>query len=374
MELAIPLIKNVNLQPTDSYNIQEKRPKTSGNTENILVERDVIETTGIHSQISESGDTTESESIDMEKECLVEETSIDYGKRDAFNGGDPNQILKSLGLKIKTKKVLGKPLDKINFEDSFDNGDFLDEFALLPPSLLLKSLVQVSVHKSFTLDIDLVAVAGKFFQEKSNFIKKIFLGVNGFVETFTPSKFGGIICATFTSEKAIMAAANLANKHEIPMETSIEAVRAAVFEFGVIKLIKMQLKNAVRVVRTDINKQTWDSRDRFRILLYTLSVGMNAHDLWNFLVSVGGKTCIIDHNSVNYTHACCATVCFDSEEDMNWAVAVMPVIKGVGLHWSCLSFLVCSACDSLGHTSLFCKSVGVSLIPKNKRAPLLAHD
>ncbi|KAG9287247.1 hypothetical protein G9A89_008877 [Geosiphon pyriformis] len=29
---------------------------------------------------SETGDTTESDSVDMEEECLVEETSFDYGE------------------------------------------------------------------------------------------------------------------------------------------------------------------------------------------------------------------------------------------------------------------------------------------------------
>ncbi|KAG9292121.1 hypothetical protein G9A89_005265 [Geosiphon pyriformis] len=108
----------------------------------------------------ETGDTTKSESIDMEEECLVEETSVDYGES----------------------------------------------------------------------------------------------GVNGFGGASTPSKFGGIICATFTSEEVMMAAARLANNYdvvvntnlmcpsnnctnqaivlkEIPVGTSVEAVHTAVFEF-----------------------------------------------------------------------------------------------------------------------------------------------
>ncbi|KAG9289774.1 hypothetical protein G9A89_015354 [Geosiphon pyriformis] len=329
----------------------------------------------------------------MEKECLVEETSIDYRERNVFDDRDPNQTPKSSGLKIKTKKVLGKPLGKINFDD----GDFLDESALLPPPLLFKFLVQVSVYKSFALNIDLVAIVEKSSQEKLNFIKNFFSGVNGFGGASTPSKFGGIICATFTFEKAMMAAANLANKHgvvvntnfkhpgynctnqaivlkEIPVRTSIETVHAAVSEFGIIKSIKMQLADFLASMWSILIGKDADSKDRFRALLYTLLVGMNAHNLWDFFVSVGGKTCVINCNSVNYTCACCATVCFDFEEDMNQAVAVMPIIKSVGFYWSCLSSPVCSACSSFGHTSLFCKSVRVSSISKSKRAPLSAHD
>ncbi|KAG9299064.1 hypothetical protein G9A89_020377 [Geosiphon pyriformis] len=248
-----------------------KKRKGGVLAKNVLVGRGVIETTGNYSQISETSDTTESESIDMEEECLVEETSINYGERNAFDSGNPNQTPKSSGLKIKTKKVLGKPLDKINFEDGFDDDDFLDESALLPSPLSFKPLVQVSVRKFFALDIDLVAIAGKSSQEKSNFIKKIFSSVNGFGVASTPSKFGGIIHVTFTSEKAMMATANLANEcgvvvntdlkysgynrtnraivlKEISVGTFIEAVCAAVSKFGIIKSIKMQLTVAVMLV------------------------------------------------------------------------------------------------------------------------------
>ncbi|KAG9292349.1 hypothetical protein G9A89_015219 [Geosiphon pyriformis] len=384
-----------------------KKRKKSVLEECIDNKRLANKASGAHLWSSEAGDTTESESIDMEEKCLVEETSVDYGESGAFAGENSDQTPKDLHM--KTKKVLGKPLSVIDYDTVNAEDDVLDDFFFFSPPLSIKPSIQVSVCKSFALDIDLVAITEKFFQEKLNFIKKKFSGVNDFGGVSTPSKFGGIICVTFTSEKAIIAVANLANEcgvmvntnfkcsgynhmnraivlKEISVGTSIEAVHAAVSEFGIIKLIKMQLafvklenqnqadllasmwsiligKDAVCVTRADIDKQTWDSRNRFRALLYTLSVGTNAYDLWNFLVSVGGKsTSGLVHplvgisfmcNSVNYTCACCATVCFDSEEDMNWAVAVMPVIKGVGLYWSHLSSPMCSVCDSFGHTSLF---------------------
>ncbi|KAG9306137.1 hypothetical protein G9A89_016041 [Geosiphon pyriformis] len=158
---------------------------------------------------SETGDTTESESIDMEKKCLVEETSIDYGEGGAFMEGNSNQMSK--GLCVKTKKVLGKPLGVINYDTVNTNDNMLDDFSLLLPPLPIKLTIQVPVCKSFTLDIDLVVITGKFFQEKLSFIRKIFSSVNGFGGASTPSKFGGIIRATFTLEKAMMAAGKLAN-------------------------------------------------------------------------------------------------------------------------------------------------------------------
>ncbi|KAG9290562.1 hypothetical protein G9A89_020932 [Geosiphon pyriformis] len=305
---------------------------------------------GSHLWGSEVGDTTESESIDMEEECLVEETSVDYDENGAFTGGDPNQMPKSLC--VKTKKVLEKPLGVIDYGTVNAEDDMLDSFFLLPPPLPIKLFIQVSVRKSFALDIDLVAVAGKSSQEKLNFVKKNFSDVNGFGGAFTPSKFGGIIRASFTSKKVMMMAAQLANdygvivntdlKHlinnrmnwaivlkEIPVETSIEAVRAAIFEFGLIKSIKMQLvglwqkaiikledqiqadllaakwfilieKDAMHVAWADVDKQTWDARDKFRALLYTLPMDTTSHDLWDFIGSVGGKTCVIECSFVSY--------------------------------------------------------------------------
>ncbi|KAG9307310.1 hypothetical protein G9A89_017138 [Geosiphon pyriformis] len=344
----------------------------------------------------------------MEKECLVEETSVDYGESSAFTEENPIQTPKSLC--VKTKKVLRKPLGVINYDNVNTDNNILDDSFLLPPSLLIKLSIQVPVCKFFALDINLVAITKKSFQEKLSFIRKIFSSVNGFEGASTLSKFGGVIRATFTSEKAMMAAEKLANDHdvvvntnlkhpvnnhtnwdiiikEIPVNTSIKTVRAAVLEFGVVVSIKMQLadllaskwsiligKNAIWVARADVNKQTWDSRDEFKALFYTFPVGTNAYDLWNFIGSVGGKTCVIEHNSVNYTWAHCTTVCFESESDLNQALANTPVIKGVSLHWSCLFAALYSSYNSLGHTSRNCKSAGVSSSLKGKRAPLSAQD
>ncbi|KAG9289029.1 hypothetical protein G9A89_015578 [Geosiphon pyriformis] len=162
---------------------------------------------GARSWGSETGDTTESKSIDMKEKCLVEKTSVDYGESGTFTEGDPNQMSKSLH--VKTKKVLRKPLGVIDYNT-------------------------------------------------------VNAGVNGFGGASTFSKFDGIIYATFTSEEMMMAAAKLANDcgvmvntdlkcpsnnytnraivlKKIPVETFVEAVCVAVSKFGVIKMIKMQL-------------------------------------------------------------------------------------------------------------------------------------
>ncbi|KAG9306369.1 hypothetical protein G9A89_018252 [Geosiphon pyriformis] len=141
---------------------------------------------------SETSDTTESESIDMEEECLVEETSIDYDESDAFMEENPNQMPKNMH--VKTKKVLWKPLSVIDYGTVNTDDDMLDDSFFFLPLLSIKLTIQVFVCKSFALDINLVAIAGKSFQEKLSFIRKIFSSVNGFGGASTPSKFAGIIC------------------------------------------------------------------------------------------------------------------------------------------------------------------------------------
>ncbi|KAG9285755.1 hypothetical protein G9A89_013180 [Geosiphon pyriformis] len=337
--------------------VLRKKRKESVLAEDIGNRKVAVEAPSARSWSSETGDTTEFESIDMKKECLV-----------AFVEGDSNQTPKSL--RVKTKKVLGKPLSVIDYDTVNTDNDVLDDFSFLLPPLPIKLTIQVPVCKSFALDIDLMAIARKSSQEKLSFIRKFFSSVNGFGGASTPLKFGGIIHATFTLEKARIAAGKLANdcgvvvntnlKHplnnrmnwaivmkEIPVGTSMEAVRTAVSEFGLIKSIKIQLvglwqkaisifigKDAICVARADVDKQTWDSRDEFRALLYTLS----------------------------------------SESDLVSAMAATPVIKRIGLCWSHLSLALCSVCGLSGHTSLNCVLVKVGSTLRGRKTPLSAQD
>ncbi|KAG9297554.1 hypothetical protein G9A89_007629 [Geosiphon pyriformis] len=231
---------------------------------------------------SEAGDTTESESIDMEKKCLVEETSVNYDDNGTFTGRDSDQTLK--GLYMKTKKVLGKPLGVIDYDTVNVEDDVLDDSLLLPSPLPVKLSIQVPVCKFFALDIDLVALANDH-------------GV--VINTNLKCPINNRMNQTIVLKK-------------IPVGTSIEAVHAAISEFGFIKLIKMQLvglwqkaivelenqnqadllaaewsifigKDAVCVTWADVDKQMWNARDEFKTLFYTLPMGTNAHNLWDFI-------------------------------------------------------------------------------------------
>ncbi|KAG9300723.1 hypothetical protein G9A89_023521 [Geosiphon pyriformis] len=315
---------------------------------------------------AKTGDTTESDSVDMEEECLVEETSFDYGKGSVLVGGDLDQMPKDS--RITTRKALGKPLGKINFLDGNDNDDvLLDAPLVLPPPL--KNLVNISVRKLFALDLDLKAVEENSAQEKLKKIRRI-------------------IRATFTSELGLMKATKKATGvnimvntdlkrlagrsdravvlKEIPVGTSAEAVHAALSEFGTIKSIKMQLvglwqkavvefehsdhanlvtakwsilirKDAVQVARSDLDKESWDTRDQHRVLLYTLPMGTTAHDIWDFI-----------------GFARCAVICFDFAESLNAIVGTTPVLRGANLRWSCLVSAKCAKCGKSGHTLLGC--------------------
>ncbi|KAG9304408.1 hypothetical protein G9A89_019970 [Geosiphon pyriformis] len=375
--------------------VESKKRKRGVLAEGIDNKGVAAEALGACSWSSETGDTIEFESIDMEEECLVKETRVDYDESGVFAERDPNQMPKSLH--VKTKKVLGKPLSVIDYGTVNTDDDVLDDFFLLPPPLPIKLT---------------------FSQEKLSFIRKIFSSVNGFGGASTLSKFAGIIRATFTLEKTMIAARKLANNcgvvvntdlkcpvnncmnwaiivKKIPMGTSMKAVCTAMSKFGLMGLWQKAIielkdqnqadlltskwsiligKDAVCVARANVDKQMWNSRNEFRALLYTLPVGTNAYDLWNFVGLVGEKTCVIDYNPVSYVHACCATVCFGSKSDLISAMAATPVIKRIGLYWSCLSLALWSVCGLPGHISLNCVSVKVGSILRDRKTPLSAQN
>ncbi|KAG9290064.1 hypothetical protein G9A89_010370 [Geosiphon pyriformis] len=295
----------------------------------------------------ETGDTTESNSINIEKECLVEKTSFDFGEGSAIAEEDPNQTL--TGSKVKTKKALSKPLGKINFSSNgIDDNVLLDTPLELP--LPLKNLVNISVHKSFALDIGLDKMVGKSSQEKLQVVRRaLFTSELSLTQASKKAKDTKILVNTdlkkFSgcSDRAVVV-------KEIPVKTSAEAVHTMLSEFEIIKLIKMQLvnyadlvtakwsiligKDAVCVARSDIDKKTWDRRDIYRAFLYTLLIETNAHDIWDYVNSVSEKTCAIDHHSITYVWAKYAIVCFESAEFLDAVMNTIPVLKDVNLHWS----------------------------------------
>ncbi|KAG9302508.1 hypothetical protein G9A89_007212 [Geosiphon pyriformis] len=146
---------------------------------------------------SVSGDTTESKSVDMEEKYLVEKTSFQQ-KSEGESGGNNTEMMPKSPKKIVTKCTLGKFLSTINFDmENDDDNDILDGSLFLSLPFSFKHMVQVSVRKSFALNIDLGVVAGKLSQKKLAYIRKIFSG-------------------------AMMATAKLANDHGVVVNTDFK--------------------------------------------------------------------------------------------------------------------------------------------------------
>ncbi|KAG9299298.1 hypothetical protein G9A89_013946 [Geosiphon pyriformis] len=297
---------------------------------------------------SETGDTTKSKSIDMEKECLVKETSFDYGESGIIADKKHDQMSKGPG--TTTKMALGKPLGKINFSNlNVDDNILLDApLELLPP---LKNLVPVSVKKFFALDIGLNKVVGKFFQKKLMVIRRLFSRFNSFGRASAPSKFSGIIHAFFISEASLVQTMEKARAVDILVNTDLKKSASHSDWAVVVKEISVGTlaetadlvtaewsiligKDAIRVVRADLDKESWDKRNYYRVLLYILPIRTNAHDIWDF---------------VRY-----AVVCFDSGESLDAVIRTTPVFRGSNLYWSSLVSAKCAKCGKLGHTSLSC--------------------
>ncbi|KAG9299285.1 hypothetical protein G9A89_013933 [Geosiphon pyriformis] len=287
--------------------------------------------------------------------------------------------------------------------------EFCGSNSLPPVGLHAPEKWSFNSSKLFALDIELSAVSGKTIGDKLVCVKKIFYQVDGFGGASTPSKFPGIIRSSFTSEKSLIKAREMAiskkilvnddlrkiNSHsdrevivrEIPVDLPKLAIEAVFSKFGKIVSIKVQLiglwqkalveyessemadlvaarwsvlmgKDSVRMAKANIDKQTWVSRDQHRALLYTLPVGTNAYDLSNLLESYGGKTCYIGCNPSSYVHDRCAVICFGDEASKLAAIGTIPVFRNVSLRWAGLSLASCACCKQFGHVSVNC-SLGV---------------
>ncbi|KAG9297750.1 hypothetical protein G9A89_011265 [Geosiphon pyriformis] len=101
--------------------------------------------------------------------------------------------------RLSTGMNFGSPLSSPNFDmdeemkplpspikKAFSNSKWVNP-------IIIKTQVEVSVKKSFVLDINLSAVEGKLVMAKTQLIRKIFSKINGFGGATTPLKFEEII-------------------------------------------------------------------------------------------------------------------------------------------------------------------------------------
>ncbi|KAG9305233.1 hypothetical protein G9A89_001495 [Geosiphon pyriformis] len=234
--LSIAVLNKFIIESSSNINVKSaefRKKKRSGVLENNIGNKKftAAKVSNGYSWGSKTGNTIKFNSVDIEEKCLIEETSFDYGNSRAFAKEDLEQMSKSS--KILTKRMLKKLLRKINFLGNNIDNILSDKSVVLLS--LLKNLVNVSVKKSFALDISLDNVVGKSAQKKLVIVRKLFSKINDFEEASTSSKFAGIIRATFTSELSLVQASKKAE------EAKILTMHTALSEFDTVVLIKMQL-------------------------------------------------------------------------------------------------------------------------------------
>ncbi|KAG9303416.1 hypothetical protein G9A89_013742 [Geosiphon pyriformis] len=82
-----------------------------------------------------------------------------------------------------------------------------------------------------------------------------------------------------------------------------------------------------------------------------------AHDLGNFLVGAGGKTCVINQSLDTGNRVHCAVVCFENKEVLESAFCTEPIFGGVRLSWARLDMIRCEQYRKLDHSVLECDAV-----------------
>ncbi|KAG9302790.1 hypothetical protein G9A89_009567 [Geosiphon pyriformis] len=148
---------------------------------------------------------------------------------------------------------------------------------------------------------------------------------------------------------------------EIPVNLSKSAVEFVFSKFEKIVLIKIQLiglwqKALVKFKSSEIADLVAVKWNLHQALLYTLSVGIMTHDLFDLLELYGGKTCFIGCNPSFYAHNICVIVCFADETSKLAAIGSILVFKGVNLHWTGLFLACCANCKQFGHVSNVCSA------------------
>ncbi|KAG9303572.1 hypothetical protein G9A89_018468 [Geosiphon pyriformis] len=359
---------------------------------------------------NESNNISEVSDLEDMENLVAEETSF----IDSNASGNDDLMDDVTPRKTRTRTyVLGRPPKQPSFNLENDDNSvlelpprtFVGSNQLPPPKSCGLECRRFEPVKSFALDVELSAVPGKSNSDKLFKVKKIFYKIDGFGGASTSSKFPGVIRSTFTSESSLVKARELAicekilvnddlkkvNSHsdrevivkEIPVDLPKLAIETVFSRFGKIVSIKVQLiglwqkvlveyessemadlvtvrwsvlmgKDSVRVAKANIDKQTWVSRDQHRVLLYTLPVGTNVHDLSNLLESYDGKTCYIGRNSSSYVHDRCAVICFGDETSKLAAIGTVPVFRNVNLHWAGLFLASCAHYKQFGHVSVNC--------------------
>ncbi|KAG9305292.1 hypothetical protein G9A89_007787 [Geosiphon pyriformis] len=370
--------KNMHVDTVYSYGVSYKKPKKPA--AGVLVELSagplhLEDLGGVNGKLaafwgSRMGSVSSSVSdllnVENLENLVAEETSY-------IDSSEDDKIDETMSRKTHIWTYVLEQSLKVPLFATMNNND--DDPVLLPPKIsgsnqLLSSKSRVLEScsfkpvKSFALDVNLSAVLGR-------------------TNTSTPSKFPGMIRSTFTSESSLIKAREMAvhekivvnsnlkktNIHsnwevivkEIPVDLPKLAMESVFSKFDKIVSIRMQLiglwqkaliefessevaglvtskwsvlveKDLVCVALAVNDKQMWVSRDCHQALLYTLPVGILAHDLSDLL----------------------------NKDAKLAAVSTIPIFKGVSLHWASLVLANCTKCEQFSHTTINCPVGGSS--------------
>ncbi|KAG9303010.1 hypothetical protein G9A89_006227 [Geosiphon pyriformis] len=167
---------------------------------------------------------------------------------------------------------------------------------------------------------------------------------------------------------------------EIPMDMPKEMIVAALSEFGQVVSIRLQLiglwqkavvefakSNSVCMAKAVRNCETCTSRDQFRVLLFTLSVGTTVHNLGNLLEETSEKTCVINRSLESGNRTRCAVVGLESNKMLKSAFCMVLIFGRVKLSWAKLGFVQYNKCGKFSHSVLECDAeiASTSKLPKS---------
>ncbi|KAG9299531.1 hypothetical protein G9A89_020702 [Geosiphon pyriformis] len=261
-----------------------------------------------------------------------------------MSGTNGRSLLSSAATTLKAKQVntgagFGSSLGSSNFH--MNNDKVVLPFCL-PISLekkwiepkIIKTPVEMSIRKSFALDINLSAVEKKSIEIATLLTREKGINVNSNLK-----KQG------MRSDWAVMI-------KKILMDMPKDMIITAVTKFGEIKSIKIQLIGM------------WQ-----KAIVEFAESSQADHTL---LDKVGGKTCTINRLLTTGNRVYCVVVGFESEVDLESAFCTVPVFGSVQLLWARLDLVQCGKCGRFGHLALECDAsdvaVPVSAVPFKKNA------
>ncbi|KAG9307687.1 hypothetical protein G9A89_023252 [Geosiphon pyriformis] len=232
----------------------------------------------------------------------------------------------------------------------------------LSPSVFLESLYHsvVSVKeklcfeltKFFAFDIGLSAIPGNSLHNKLKSVRALFYKIDDFGSVSTPSKFPGIVRASFISDSSLTLAKQLAVSEnfeivikEILVDLPKLAIESALVKYGKIFSIKMQLIGLWQKALVEFkSSQVADLVvSKWSILLGKDSV--------HIAKANSNKQITTVHNLSNLVqlYAHCAVICFDSNDAKEAAIYSMLVFRGINLVWTGLFSSKYTAYGNFGH-------------------------